>query len=183
MGLSGPLMKAGRNYDCFSKFYNWGLGNIATNKWFDKGFKVDDYANWINMGILAFFFPLETYETGKQCYYELQENKKYMEENEGPWDDEDTNDLENWKADMPIVQGGDESKGGKIFKGIVYVLALGAYGWNIYKAYKSQYYYWMFGFYIGKAATTTVSAIGFFAGIKIIPSQHVRYVESQAYDF
>ena len=80
MGLSGPLMKMGREYDCFSKFYNWGLGNIATNKWFDKGFKVDDYANWINMGILAFFLPLDTYETGKTCMKELKANKAYMTE-------------------------------------------------------------------------------------------------------
>ena len=167
-------MKMGREYDCFSKFYNWGLGNIATHKWFDKGFKVDAYGNWINMGILAFFLPLDTYETGKTCMKELKMNKEYMTEKEG---EEWENDL--LAFDVPVVQAGDYSKGQKIFKGIVYVLSLGAYGWNIYKAYKSQYYYWMFGFYIGKATTTLVSAVGFFAGIKIVPSEKVNYIQSQ----
>lgn len=162
--------------------YNWGLGNITMNKWFDKVFDVNYYADWISMAVVIYFVPVDTALTLKTCIGELNANKQFMEENAGPWTDDQN--PEDWKADVPVVTA--DSSGGislmKVWKGINYGLSLLAYGWNIYKAYKSEYYYYMFGYYIGKITTTTMAAVSFYSGYKIFPVQDINWAKANAYD-
>ena len=144
MGSYIPLLKMSspKPGNCFAYFFNWGVGHIEFASYFNKEFDINYYGSWLGLGLKMLLTVYDTYKTTYYCLKELAYSKEVAEEPV----------FEEWKSfDVPTVG----AEAGKLdIEGIVMTfVTLGITGYKIYKYYKSEYYYWGFGFAIGKSAT------------------------------
>ena len=75
MGAYAPLVGLGRDDDCFSRFFDWGVRMADMPHYFDKGFKVNEWGDWFGIFFKLFFLSFATYNTSFSCFTERAKNR------------------------------------------------------------------------------------------------------------
>ena len=80
MGGYAPIAGLGRRNDCFSRYLEWGIRMADMPHYFDKGFDVTKWGEWVGIAFKLGFFSLATYRTAAACFLERSENKDIWED-------------------------------------------------------------------------------------------------------
>ena len=167
-----PMLKMPVGGDkCFVYAFNWGASVIDYFTYFDKAFKVDSAKGWVKFLGSLLFTTYDTYKMTKYCLKELASAKKFGEE---------PIFVEEWlESDVRVMA---EKDGYPDIEAIIMtILALAFCAFKIYYFYKSEYYFWSFGFAIGKTAFMVLQAIELFGDVTILPNNRISYIENLSF--
>jgi len=149
IGAYGPVIKRGRDNDCFSKSFNAANGVVAWSKYFDHGF----HAGWWDVTKLVVSAGVEVYGiygATSACVDQLE----FSKENEWLEDFAEYNVSFKEFDSYPIVAAG---KDGTFELGdAVDLVSIGLKIYGVYSYFKGEFYYYYMGNYITAALFKTI---------------------------
>ena len=183
-----PLLKMSYGNDkCFVYFFNWGASAIDYFSYFDHAFAVDDGEGWFKFWASLF---LTSYDTYKMVHYCAKEYKNAKAFGEKPLFAEEWN-----SEDIRVMAGDDHSEGHDDHHGddhhghgypdvqaiVMQCFYIGIYAFKIYWYYVSEYYFWSFGFALGKTAFLVLQAVEIFGNVTILPNNRLNYMDTLSF--
>ena len=178
-----PMLKMSYGGDkCFVYAFNWGASAIDYFVYFDHAFDVESAKGWVKFLGSLLLTTYDTYKMTKYCVKEYASAKKFGEE---------PLFTEEWlERDVRVMAGdehGDEHGHDDhhaypdVEAIIMQCLYLGLYAFKIWYYYKSEYYFWSFGFAIGKTAFMLLQSVELFGNVTILPNNRISFMDTLSF--
>ena len=186
-----PLLKMSYGNDkCFVYFFNWGASSIDYYSYFDHAFAWDDGEGWFKFLASLFLTGYDTYNMVHYCAKEYKNAKAFGEK---------PLFAEEWRSDDIRVMAGDEELHHEekhddhhgddhhghgypdVLAIVMQCIYIGVYAFKIYWYYVSEYYFWSFGFAIGKTAFLVLQAVEIFGNVTILPNNRINYMDTLSF--
>ena len=179
-----PMLKMSYGGDkCFVYAFNWGASAIDYFVYFDHPFDVSYGTGWFkilaSLGLTAY----DSYKAIKYCMYEFKNAKAF---GESPlfvedWASDDVRVMASEHGEEHGGEHGDHHAYPDVEAIVMQVVYIGIYAFKIWYYWHSAYYFWSFGFAIGKTALMIVQAVELFGNVEVLPNTRINYIESLSY--
>jgi len=71
IGFYEPLISRAYDHDCFSAMFVWGVSIIPMHTYFDKGFPLKTFVDWISLLLPIAIKVYDTYDASDRCVNQL----------------------------------------------------------------------------------------------------------------
>ena len=181
-----PMLKMSYGGDkCFVYAFNWGASAIDYFVYFDHAFDVESTKGWFKFWLSLFLTGYDSYKVVKYCKEEFKNAKAFKE---SPLFVEDwaTEDVRVMASEHGEEHGDEHGHDGHhaypdVQAMIMQICYIGIYAFKIWYYYKSEYYFWSFGFAIGKTALMVMQAVEIFGNVEVLPNTRINYIESLSF--
>ena len=185
-----PMLKMSYDHTngdrCFVYAFNWGASAIDYFVYFDHPFDTESVTGWFKFWLSLFLTSYDSYKVVKYCKEEFKNAKAFSE---SPLFVEDwaSEDVRVMASEHGEEHGGEHGHEGHhstypdIEAMIMQVCYIGIYAFKIWYYWKSEYYFWSFGFAIGKVALMLVQSVEIFGNVEVLPNTRINYIESLSY--
>ena len=185
-----PMLKMSYGGDkCFVYAFNWGASAIDYFVYFDHPFDTESVKGWFKFWLSLFLTSYDTYKVVKYCKEEFKNAKAFSE---SPlfvedWANEDVRVMASEHGEEHGSEHGDEHGHGghhaypDVEAMIMQICYIGIYAFKIWYYYKSEYYFWSFGFAIGKVALMLVQSVEIFGNVEVLPNTRINYIEALSF--
>ena len=186
-----PMLKMSYGGDkCFVYAFNWGASAIDYFVYFDHPFDTESVTGWFKFWLSLFLTSYDSYKVVKYCKEEFKNAKAFSE---SPlfvedWASEDVRVMASSEhgEEHGSEHGDEHGHGGHhaypdVEAMIMQVCYIGIYAFKIWYYYKSEYYFWSFGFAIGKVALMLVQSVEIFGNVEVLPNTRINYIEALSF--